>query len=1010
MQTRALPLVVACTMACTLAADRGLERPRYTSRAGLQTRVATGPRVGPPTQFIEFAPTPNAVKVAGDGVSAPIVVDPQDYAGVRRAAGDLQEDVFRVTGVRPQVLTDRLPSADEVLIVGTVGRSSVIDRLVKSGQLDVEEIRGRWEASVVQVVARPWPGARRALVIAGSDKRGTIFGVYDVSEQIGVSPWYWWADVPARHRDHLFARAGRYLRREPAVRYRGIFINDEAPALSGWAHERFGGFNHRFYAHVFELILRLRANFLWPAMWGNAFNDDDALNPALADEYGVVIGTSHHEPMMRAHDEWRRYGKGPWNYSENADVLRAFWTDAIRATAKYENIVTLGMRGDGDEPMSAEANVALLERIVADQRAIIAAHRNRDVAAVPQVWALYKEVQAYYEQGMRVPDDVTLLWSDDNWGNIRRLPTPEERNRAGGAGIYYHFDYVGGPRSYKWLNTIPIAKVWEQMHLAWRYGATRIWIVNVGDIKPMEFPIQFFLDYAWDPERFPAASLGDYTRSWAEREFGPRHAAAIADIVTRYTRYNGRRKPEMLEPRTYSLVNYREAETVVGDYQKLAQQAEGIYAAIPPAAKDAFYELVLYPAKACAVLNDLYVTVGRNRLYAVQGRASTNELADRARALFRQDEELAREYNETLAGGKWSHMMDQTHIGYTFWNQPVRNAMPGVQEIQVPAAGAMGIAVEGSEESWPEGGSGRPTLPPLSVYDKQPRYVDVFNRGRQPFTFSVQAGVPWLDVDIRQGTVDLERRIWVRARWDEVPVATERASLVISGPNGARVEVTVPIFNPAAPRPEMLDGFVETDGYVSMEAEHYTRAVPSVDRQWLVIPNHGRTLSGVTTIPVAASAANPADAGSLVADAGATRRVAPAELGMDRAMWLEYRVFLFSQGAVAVDAYLAPTQKFQPGEGLRYAISFDDEAPQVVNLHADASLAAWEKEVADGVKILTSKHQIARPGYHVLRFRAMDPGVVIEKLVVRTGVVRPSYLGPPESVRGRPASTPTGAP
>jgi hypothetical protein len=927
-------------------------------------------------QFIEFAPTRDAVRLVANGAATPIIVDSKDYAGVRRAAGDLQEDVFRVTGVRPALLTDEVPRASDVVIVGTLGRSRLIQKLVSAGRLDIGQIRGRWESSIIQVVLRPWPGVERALVIAGSDKRGTIFGVYDVSEQTGVSPWYWWADVPVRHRDQVFVRAGRYVRGEPAVRYRGLFINDEAPALSGWAREKFGGFNHVFYEKVFELLLRLRANFLWPAMWGSAFNDDDPLNPALADEYGVVIGTSHHEPMMRAHDEWRRYGTGPWNYATNADVLRRFWTESLRRTAAYENIVTLGMRGDGDAPMSEEANVALLQRIVADQRGIIAEHLNRDLTAVPQVWALYKEVQEYYERGMRVPDDVTLLWSDDNWGNIRRLPTTEERGRPGGAGVYYHFDYVGGPRSYKWLNTIPIAKIWEQMHLAYRYGATRIWIVNVGDIKPMEFPIQFFLDYAWDPERWPAERLDEYTRAWAEREFGPEHASAIAGIVTRYTSYNGRRKPEMLDPRTYSLVNYREAETVVGEYQGLARRAEELYAAMPPAAKDAFYQLVLYPVKACAVLNDLYVTVGRNRLYAVQGRASTNELADNARALFRQDEQLSREYNETLAGGKWKHMMDQTHIGYTYWNQPVRNAMPAVQEIQIPPPGEMGIAIEGSEASWP-GGAGDPVLPALSVYDEQPRYVDVFNRGRQPFAFSVETSHPWLQVDVPRGTIDREQRISVSARWREVPVGAERGSLTVMGPGGARIEVVVPILNPQTPRPEDLDGFVETNGYVSIEAEHYARAIAPAGRAWKIIANHGRTLSGVTPWPVNAAAA-----------------VDPAY-----GMRLEYQMYLFSPGTVGVDAYLAPTQKFQPGAGFRYAISFDDETPQEVNVHADESLAAWERAVADGVKILTSRHTIARSGYHVLKFWAIDPGLVLQKLVVNTGDLRPSYLGPPESAR-----------
>ncbi|MBE3133649.1 MAG: glycosyl hydrolase 115 family protein, partial [Acidobacteria bacterium] len=850
-------------------------------------------------RFVEFAPTPNAVRLVSNGVAAPIVVDAQDYAGVRRAAGDLQADLFRVAAVQPRLLTDKVPRTADVVVVGSLERSRLIQKLIGSRKLDVGEIRHRWEATIVQVVARPWPGVERALVIAGSDQRGAIFGVYDVSEQIGVSPWYWWADVPIHHRDELFVRAGRYVRGEPAVRYRGVFINDEAPALSGWAREKFGGFNHRFYGHVFELLLRLRANFLWPAMWGNAFNDDDRANPALADEYGIVMGTSHHEPMMRAHDEWRRYGTGPWNYETNAEALRAFWTEGIRQTAGYENIVTLGMRGDGDAPMSEAANVALLQRIVADQRAIIVEHRNRDITAVPQVWALYKEVQEYYEKGMRVPDDVTLLWADDNWGNIRRLPTPEERARPGGSGVYYHFDYVGGPRSYKWLNTIPIAKIWEQMHLAYRYGATRIWIVNVGDIKPMEFPIQFFLDYAWDPERYPAERLSDYTRAWAEREFGPEHASEIADIVTQYTTYNGRRKPEMLDPRTYSLVDYREAEIVVDGYQRLARRAEELYAAMPPAARDAFYQLVLHPVKACAVLNDLYVTVGRNRLYAVQGRAATNDLADRARALFRQDGQLSREYNETLAGGKWNHMMDQTHIGYTYWNQPVRNAMPAVQEIQVPPAGEMGIAVEGSEAGWP-GGAGGPVLPALSVYDGQPRYLDVFNRGEQPFAFTIEVRDPWLQVDVPRGTVGRGQRIWVSARWNEVPVGADRGALTVTGPNGVKVEVVVPILNPTVPRPSDLDGFVEANGYVSIEAEHCTRAVAPAAREWKVIPNHGRTLSGVTPWPVTTAAV-----------------VDPTH-----GMRLEYHMYLFSQGAVSVEVYLASTQKFQPGPGFRYAMSF----------------------------------------------------------------------------------------
>jgi hypothetical protein len=900
------------------------------------------------------------------GTAAPILVDQNDHPGVLRAVNDLQADIKRATGIQPRIVPGAEGQAFDVVIIGTLGKNLRIEQLVNNGELDVAPIRGKWEAYLIQVITNPFPGVKRALVITGSDKRGTIFGTYDLSEQIGVSPWYWWADVPVRRHPRLYIHAGTRIVDEPKVKYRGIFINDEAPALDGWVKEKFGNFNHRFYEKVFELILRMKGNFLWPAMWNNAFYDDDPLNAKLADEYGIVMSTSHHEPMMRAQQEWKRYGKGEWNYDSNADVLRSFWTEGVRRGREYERIITLGMRGDGDMPMSREANTTLLERIVADQRRIISETVDPNIGAVPQVWALYKEVQEYYEKGMRVPDDVTLLWSDDNWGNIRRLPTTEERGRGGGAGVYYHFDYVGGPRSYKWLNTVPITKVAEQMHLAYEYGAKRIWLVNVGDIKPLEFPTEFFLSYAWDPERWPPGKLVDYTRLWAAREFGPEHAAEIADVVAKYTKYNGRRKPELLEPNTYSLVNYREAETIVADYNKIADQAERLYNLLPIARRDAFYQLVFYPVKACANLKEMYVTIGKNRMYAVQGRASTNTLAARSRELFRNDAELARYYNETLAGGKWPHTMDQTHIGYTYWNQPIRNAMPGVQEIQVPLKSEMGIAVEGAADARDL------ALPAQSVYEKQPRYFEIFNRGLAPFTYVIRTDQPWLRISQTNGTVGKDQRIWVSVDWKNAPVRVAGGAVTVSSSDGQKTVIAVPIVNPASPRPEEVTGFIESDGYVSIEAEHFTNSFAPAGFKWQILPDFGRTLSGITVFPVN---------GQIPANS----------------MRLEYKMYLSKDGPVSVDAYFAPTQKFQPGDGLRYAISFDDEPPQVINFHAGYNQPQWEASVRDSVRIITSRHSLTGSGYHTLKFWAVDPGLVIEKFVVNTGGLKPSYLGPRES-------------
>ncbi len=920
--------------------------------------------------FVLHEARADAMALVEDGRAAPIHVDAADDAGVIRAAGDLQADIERVTSVKPLLARGVEPKGRDVVIVGTIGRSALVDALVQSGAIDVSAVRGRWEAYLVQTVAHPLPGVERALVIAGADRRGTIFGIYEVSEQIGVSPWYWWADVPVEKHANVFVAAGTRVVDAPVVKYRGIFINDEDPALGGWARAKFGGLNHDMYAHMFELILRLKGNYLWPAMWRNAFYDDDPENGQLAEQYGIVMGTSHHEPLMRAQAEWRRQGGGPWNYETNGERLREFWKGGLDRARGYEKIVTIGMRGDGDKPMTEEANVALLERIVADQRRIIASELDRDATHVPQAWMLYKEVQEYYERGMRVPDDVTLLWCDDNFGNIRRLPTPEERKRAGGAGVYYHFDYYGSPRSYKWIDVTPLPKVWEQMHLAWKYDATRIWIVNVGDLKPMEVPIEFFLTYAWDPSRWPAERLPEYLRLWAAREFGPGHAAEIADIVAKYAKYNGRRKPEAIDPATYSLESYREAEREVGEFGAIAERARRIEAALPAEKRAAFYELVGYPAQAAAGITEINVAAGLNRVYATQGRASANDLAQRVRELFARDAELAARYH-ALAGGKWDHMMAQTKLGYTAWYDPPRDVMPAVSELNIPMPAEMGVAVEGSPLA--QRGGMQLTVPALDALEKRTRYVEVFNRGVAPFHFTVSASEPWVTLSAAEGTVGPDARIEVGAQWDRVPKGTAEATLTITGPDDREVTVVVPVVNRAAPAGA---GFVETGGVVSIEAEHFARAVAPAGRAWLTVPDLGRTLSGVTTLPADAPAATLA---------GGQR--------------LEYAIYLFDAGPVKVHTILAPTQKFQPGPGLRFAVSLDDEAAQIVNVHADESREHWSRTVLDGVAEFTTTHAVAAPGKHVLRYWALDPGLVLEKVVVDAGGLRPSYLGPPESPR-----------
>lgn len=950
-------------------------------------------------EFLTFSALHEALAVADNGfalvqhrAAAPLAVSANDWPGVQRAAGDLQADIERVTGIKPLVAADvsrlanfvptsasALTSAatSRCVIIGTLGRSELIDGLVAAGKLDADAIRGRWEAFIIETVEHPLPGVARALVIAGSDKRGTIYGVYEISQRIGVSPWYWWADMPVKHCDELFIRSGRHVDTGPAVKYRGIFLNDEAPALTGWAKEKFGGFNHRFYTHVFELLLRLRGNYLWPAMWQpQAFNDDDPENARLADEYGVVMGTSHHEPLMRAHAEWARYGSGPWDYAKNDAVLRGFWRDSVERTKDFENIQTLGMRGDGDEAMSAETNTALLERIVADQRQIITEVTGKKVTETPQLWALYKEVQSYYEHGMRVPDDVTLLWCDDNWGNLRRLPTPEERGRTGGAGIYYHFDYVGGPRNYKWLNVTPITKVWEQMHLAWRHGADRIWIVNVGDLKPMEFPLEFFLTYAWDPARWPYEKLTDYAEAWAARQFGGEHASEIAALINGYTKLNRRRTPELLAPDTFSLIHHREAERVLAEWRDLAARAEKLDAALPAGAKAAFLQLVLHPVQAAANLNEMLVAAGLNRLYATQGRASTNLLAARVRELFARDAALTRRWDAML-DGKWRHMMGQVHLGYTGWQQPVANVMPAVSEVHPSAAGRLALAVEGDPAARPGDYpvSAVAKLPALSVFaPEQTRWLEIFNRGETPVSFTIEAREPWLRITPVAGEIGPDVRVEVGADWSAVPPGEHVARLTVRPESGRPLVVEVPVSKPSLAGAR---GFAEIGRHIAIEAPHYARAVAGAGIEWRTLTGFGRTVGGVTAFPVTAPAAIPG---------GDSPR-------------LEYELHFVSTGDVTVELHCAPSLDFLPGDGLRVAVSFNDASPQIVRLDTAATPVDWEKAVAESIRRVVTKHRLDRPGNHVLKVWFVTPGVVLERIVVDADGVKPSYLGPPESPR-----------
>lgn len=598
-----------------------------------------------------------------------IYMDTNDCKGVSYAAHALLKDIKSVSGATATFTSDagflkKADTARPAILVGTIGHSAAIDQLVKQKRINGNLLKGKREKFIITLIDGQ-------LVIAGSDRRGTIYGIYELSQQMGVSPWYDWADVPVEHHDSIFVNKGIYTDGEPAIRYRGIFLNDEAPCLTSWVKNTYGtGYgDHRFYQRVFELVLRLRGNMMWPAMWGWAFYADDPENEKTADEMGVVMSTSHHEPMARNHQEYARNRKGwePWNYQKNKTNLQKFFREGIERMKGTEQIVTIGMRGDGDEAMSEEADTKLMTNIINDQRKIIADVTGRKASETPQVWALYKEVLDYYDKGMKVPDDVTLLLCDDNWGNVRRVPNAKERKHKGGWGLYYHVDYVGAPRNSKMLNVTPVQNPWEQLTLAYENGIDRLWILNVGDLKPMEYPISQFMDMAWNPRKYDANNITRHTRDWCAQQFGESQADEAARILNLICKYNGRCTPEMLDKNTYSLEN-GEWQEVVNQYLQLEADALRQYNSLPAAYHDAYRQIILFPIELMSNLHQMYFAQAQNHALYKQNNPKANIWADECERLFKRDSLICDVYNHKMSGGKWNGMMTQKHIGYKSWN------------------------------------------------------------------------------------------------------------------------------------------------------------------------------------------------------------------------------------------------------------------------------------------------------------------------------------------------------
>ncbi|WP_379147404.1 glycosyl hydrolase 115 family protein [Paenibacillus sp. sgz500992] len=936
-----------------------------------------------------------------EGIAGKIYIDPkgEDYDGLHRVAKSFAADVHLVTGTEPSILTQKEHLAGTAVIAGSIGSNDVIDTLIAEGILDVSAIQGKRECYRIQRVEHPVPGVDQGLVIAGSDKRGTIYGIYAISERIGVSPWVFWGDV-VPDKKPLLAFSAEQLNstsKEPSVKYRGIFLNDDWPSLGSWVTQAFGDFNEEFYDKVFELILRLKGNFLWPAMWSAEFSLNGKSSPIAnarhAEAYGIIMGTSHHEPLFRAGSEWQKvykqYGTSNlWDFARNKQAITNFWEDGIKRNKSFHNLITLGMRGEADSALegSDRENIELLKDIILTQKDLL---RKYNLDHAPQILAVYKEVEKYWYgtaevKGLKdweVLKDVTILLADDNFGNLRKIPAVHEQHRSAGWGMYYHFDYHGGPHSYEWVNTIPLEKVWEQMSMAFDYGIREVWVVNVGDLKPMELPISYFLDLAYDIEAWGSHAInrtGEYTRRWVEQQFGHSLEAGsiegVGQLLSDYTRMNGRRKPEIINTSTFSLVNGHEAQRVLQLALGIENAADNYNALIPESQKDAYYQLVYYPAVASANVVKMHIYAGMSKLYAERGSVLANTYAKLTTEAIERDKELEHYYNTRLSGGKWQGMMSSAHVGYVRWDAEGWK-YPAVHTIIPDQDSQMIVDVEGTERGYV---TGTATLPVFSNLHQETYEITISNGGAAGFMYRADCNADWIRLDSTQEWVDTGKTIQVSVDWEKAK-GKESGEITLTGAGGTvRIDVSLDWFDHREVPPAT---FIEAHNIVAIEAEHALSRVSKSGVEWRIIENYGRSLSSVKMFPDGASFAGP-----------------------EHAPYLEYRILVRQDGEYTLTAYLAPTNNLSPVRGLKYAAGFDGETPVIADAlppdyeGGNHDNEPWCRAVMDNIHTPVTRHTLTQ-GVHTLRFYGLAAGLVVQKLVLSASTLPYTCLGPEESYR-----------
>lgn len=934
---------------------------------------------------------------------AQLYYDVQDFEVVKKTAQLFSNDVQLVTGHPISIGTVDKKLATNSIIVGTLGHNKLIDQLIAKKKLDVQLLQGKWESYLIQVVKNPFPGVSKALVVVGSDRRGTAYGLLSVSEAVGVSPWYWWADAPITMQQELSVKVEKMIAREPSVKYRGVFINDEDWGLLRWAKHTFekerGNIGPRTYAKVCELLLRLKANYLCPAMHeaSTAFNKIPE-NKLVADSFAIVMGSVHCEPLLFNNaSEWDKKTMGEWDYTNNKERLNEVLKQRVVENSPYENVYSLALRGLHDKAMGGSSDmkerVKMLSQALNDQRQLLIDVTGKSGNEIPQVFTPYKEVLDVYSAGLDLPDDVTIIWPDDNYGYMKRLSSPREQKRSGRSGVYYHVSYLGKPHDYLWMSTTPPALMYEELRKAYDATADRVWLLNVGDIKSCEFSMDLFLSMAYNIDAFNYERVATYQAEWLSDMFGGKYYNDFLDITQTFYHQAFSRKPEFMgwgyqwstnrhgkERNTdtdFSFANYREAETRLAEYNRIGSAVAHILKQLPESHKAGFYQLLYYPVKGCELLNKMVLNGQKNRWYALQQRATTNELVGRVKASYDSLQIISDGYN-SLLGGKWNNIMTAKQGFAASYFE-----FPRLESLALPVAASLGVWTEGEDVL--KGQQSFHSLPTFNTYFRQSSYLDLFNKGGGTLAWSIQASAPWIVVSKSKGSTRTEERIKISVDWTKVPVG-ERVlgTLEVNSGTAGREQVYLSVFNPSSPALTGMDTlFVQHNGYVSINAADFHRKVENDDVKIELIPN-----LGVENVSV--QLGNP---------------MAPVQrTGSSIVPRVEYDFYTFEQGSVDVYTYVLPTFTLSSDKDYagheattietRYGVCIDDGPVMNPSTSSFEYAQTWYESVLKNCRINKTTLHIHKPGKHTVKVLCGDPGTVLQKIVLDFGGMKRSYLGP----------------